>query len=129
MTMPRPQALAELREQTGLVDDEYSIHEDVAVTGEAFVLAWPNEDGSIERLSTTTRACAMPEYEAPTRARCARRCKVVARAEDGVRLTLYYPDRMEYYATKRGVQAGRDAGCQGVRALRQMSRLRQTNTA
>lgn len=32
-----------LREASGLVDDERVIHEDVCVTGEAFVMAWRDE--------------------------------------------------------------------------------------
>lgn len=99
------QALVGLREQSGLVDDEHSIHEDVCVTGEAFVLAWPNEEtGAIEAFHNDSRLCHA-EYDGanPRKMRYAAKWWPEA---DGVRLTLYYPDRMEYYATNRAYKPG-----------------------
>jgi hypothetical protein len=96
--------LRELREQTGLVDDEYSVHEDVAITGEAFVMAWPNEDGSIGAYHNDARLChAWYSADNP------RQMEGAAKwwpADEGVRLTMYYPDRFEYYVTKRGYKQG-----------------------
>jgi hypothetical protein len=99
------QALADLREQSGLVDDEFSIHEDVCVTGEAFVLAWPNEEtGAIEAFHNDSRLCHA-EYDGanPRQMRYAAKWWPEA---DGVRLNLYYPDHMEYYATNRAFKTG-----------------------
>ena len=98
------QALQTLREQSGLVDDEYSIHEDVAILGEAFVLAWPDEDGMIQAYHNDARLCHA-EYQADNPRRLAWAAKWWP-ADDGVRLTMYYPDRFEYYVTKRGFKAG-----------------------
>jgi hypothetical protein len=93
-----------LREQTGLVDDEYSVHEDVAVVGESFVLAWPDEDGAISAYHNDARLCHA-QYAADNPRRMAWAAKWWP-ADDGVRLTMYYPDRFEYYVTKRGFKQG-----------------------
>ncbi len=97
--------LADLREQTGLVDDEDSIHEDVAVTGEAFVLAWPNpETGEPEAFHNDSRLChAIYDSANPNLLRCAAKWWPEA---DGVRLNLYYSDRLEYYVTNRAYKPG-----------------------
>ncbi len=108
VTVPNDDATTELlrtlREQTGLVDDEYSVHEDVAITGEAFVLVWPNEAGGIDAYHNDARLCHA-EYDAANPRRMAWAAKWWPEP-DGVRLTMYYPDRFEYYVTKRGYKPG-----------------------
>ncbi len=98
------QTLADLREQSGLVDDEYSIHEDVCVTGEAFALVWPDEDGTIQAFHNDSRLCHA-EYDGAN----PRQMRFAAKwwpEGDAVRLNLYYPDHMEYYATNRAFKTG-----------------------
>ncbi len=96
--------LRALREQSGLVDDEASIHEDVAVTGEAFVLAWPTDEGGIQAFHNDSRLC-YAEYDAAN-PRSLRFAAKWWNEPGGVRLNLYYPDRLEYYATDREMKAG-----------------------
>lgn len=95
--------LADLREQSGLIDDDHSIHEDVCVTGEAFVLAWPNEDaGIVEAFHNDSRLChAIYDSANPRILRCAAKWWP---EDDRVRLNLYYADRIEYYATTRALK-------------------------
>lgn len=97
--------LADLWESTGLVDDVFGVHEDVAVTGEAFVIAWPNADGDPEAFHNDARLChALYDGENPRRMRVAAKWWSV---EDGkVRLTLYYADRLEYYESRRPYKEG-----------------------
>lgn len=97
-------ALRVLWEQTGLVDDEYGIHEDVAVTGESFVLAWPDEEGTVTAFQNDARLCHA-EYDAenPRQMRFAAKWWAV---DGGIRLTLYYADRLEYYAAAREFKGG-----------------------
>ena len=97
-------ALDTLREQSGLVDDEDAIHEDIAVTGEGFVIAWKNEDGTIEAFQNDSRLChAFYDDSNPHLLRAAAKWW----NEDGrIRLNLYYPDRIEYYATRRDFKEG-----------------------
>lgn len=96
--------LRDLWEMTGLIDDEYSIHEDIAVTGETFVIAWPDDDGNVQAFHNDARLCHV-EYdkENPHRIRFGSKWWAT---DDGVRLTLYYPDRLEYYVTKRTFTKG-----------------------
>ena len=97
--------LADLWEYTGLVDDVFGIHEDVAVTGEAFVIAWLNADGEPEAFHNDARLChALYDGENPRRMRVA--AKWWATEEGKIRITLYYADRLEYYESKRPYKEG-----------------------
>lgn len=120
-----------IREQSGLIDDEDQIHEDVAITGEAFVIAWlspmAEEAFRFPRILTTSTGEKLDistfqvsndevEYEIEAFRNDPRLCHVQYLAsnprrarfaakwwEDDfgyVRLTLYYPDRLEYYTTR-----------------------------
>lgn len=96
--------LATTWEQTGLVDDEYGVHEDVTVTGESFVMAWPDNADGVQAFHNDARLChAEYDQENPRQMRFAAKWW---NNGDGVRLTLYYPDRLEYYASRRGYKAG-----------------------
>ena len=97
-------ALRTLREQSGLVDDEDAIHESLCVVGEAFVLAWADETAGVQAFANDARLCHA-EYDAanPRRVRFAAKWWNEA---DAVRLNLYYPDRIEYYATNREFKHG-----------------------
>ena len=99
--------LAAIWEQTGLADDEYTVHEDVAVTGESFVIAWPDDDDMLQAFHNDARLChAEYDSENPRRLRFAAKWWNT----DGgfVRLTLYYPDRLEYYISKREYKTGEE---------------------
>jgi len=106
--------LQALREESGLVDDEHAIHEDVCVTGEAFVIAWPNEEqGTVEAFHNDSRLCwAGYDGDNPRRMRCAAKWWPDPDS-GGVRLTLYYPDRLEYYATKKPLKDGEQPDARG----------------
>ncbi len=91
-------ALALLWESAGLPDDEQSVHEDVAVTGEAYVIAWPDETGAMQAFYNDARLChVFYEPSNPRKKRFA--CKWWQETDETLRLTLYYPDRLEYYQT------------------------------
>lgn len=108
LTVPDDEAatktLRALREQSGLVDDEDAIHESLCVVGEAFVLAWADEATGVQAFHNDARLCHA-EYDSAN----PRRLRFAAKwwDESGVkRLNLYYPDRIEYYATKREFKQG-----------------------
>jgi hypothetical protein len=99
--------LQTLREQSGLIDDEAAIHEDVCVTGEAFVIAWrDDETGDIDAYQNDSRLChAFYAEDNPHQMRAAAKWWI----EDGiVRLNLYYADRIEYYSTVKKFNEGED---------------------
>lgn len=98
-------ALQVAREQSGLIDDEDALHEDLCVVGEAFCMVWPDElTGAPQAFRNDPRLCHA-EYEGDN----PRRLRFAAKWWDeggAIRLNLYYPDRTEYYATRREFQAG-----------------------
>ena len=98
------EALRALREQSGLVDDEHAIHESLCVTGEAFVLAWPDDAGGPQAFVNDARLCHA-EYDAANPRRLRFAAKWWSESE-AVRLNLYYPDRIEYYVTVREFKYG-----------------------
>lgn len=93
--------LRDLWESTGIVDDEYSIHEDVCVTGESFVICWPSEDGSTVEAFHNNARLVHAEYELDNPKKMRFAAKWWTDRENKVRLTMYYDDRLEYYIAKR----------------------------
>ena len=93
--------------ETGLLDEVYSVHEDVTVTGESFVIAWPDEEDVVQVYQNDARLChAQYDDENPRKMRFAAKWW---RAEDGkVRVNLYYADRIEYYISKREMKTGEE---------------------
>jgi hypothetical protein len=91
--------LADAWDAAGLTDDEYSVHEDLCITGEAFVIV-QESDAGFEAFYNDARLVHV-EYEPdnPRRKRFA--AKWWIDAERHARLTLYYPDRFEYYHTQQ----------------------------
>ena len=83
--------------QLALESDE--AHEAALVTGEAFVIVWPDEQGVPQAYFNDPRLCHVCyEAENPRKMRFAAKwwCE-----QDGItRLTLYYADRLEYYQTR-----------------------------
>lgn len=68
------------------------------VTGEAFVMVWPGEEGELEAFYNDSRLVHIfYEEDNPRRMRYA--AKWWAAADGKARLTLYYPDRLEYYVS------------------------------
>lgn len=97
--------LGALREQSGLVDDEDALHEDLCVVGEAFCMVWPDELTAMPQAFRNDPRLCHAEYDGAN----PRRLRFAAKWWEeggGVRLNLYYPDRMEYYATRREFQPG-----------------------
>jgi len=113
--------LQAIRESSGLMDDEAQIHEDVAITGEAFVIIWPAQeqpnqvvlpDGTpadistmggqagivVEAFRNDPRMCHVEyEFSNPRRPRFAAKWWEEG---DYLRMTLYYPDHLEHYTTR-----------------------------
>lgn len=83
--------------ELALESDE--VHESVMVAGEAFMIAWPDVDGEVQAYYNDPRLCHIfydPEF--PRVKRFASKWWVAD--DETMRMTLYYPDRLEYYATR-----------------------------
>jgi hypothetical protein len=97
--------LMELWRNTGLELDAYDAHLCTLVTGEAFVVCGQDEAGAVEAYYNDSRLCHMFYLETnPHLPSYAAKWWEEA-APDGrgtvTRLTLYYPDRFEYYQAPR----------------------------
>jgi len=85
--------------ENGMGIESTQVHEMALITGEAFVIAWEGENG-IEVFANDPRLCHV-FYESANRHKkrfAAKWFKDEAAA--CWRLTLYYPDRQEYYRTQ-----------------------------
>lgn len=90
--------LAELWTETELAIDAYDAHLCALVTGEAMIIAGQDEDGQIEAYYNDSRMCHV-EYEA-ARPRVKRFAAKLWRDDKLWRMTLYYPDRLEYWSVE-----------------------------
>jgi len=78
------------------------------VTGESFVFAWPNENGGIDAFYNDSRLVHIVySSENPRIVHYA--VKMWQADDKTMRLNLYYPDRIEYYATIKKADEVKDA--------------------
>lgn len=92
--------LTELWAKQGLGLESVDVHTAAFVTGEAFLIAWPNEKGEIETYYNDPRLCTV--FYDPERPKLIRFAAKWWNDEgDGKRhMTLYYPNRLEYYVSR-----------------------------
>jgi hypothetical protein len=84
--------------QLGLVSDD--VHEAALVCGEAFAIAWPNARNETRVYYNDPRLChVFYEDDDPYMVRFAAKWYDETSGEGKRRLTLYYPDRLEYYVS------------------------------
>ena len=74
------------------------------VTGEAFVLSWPNDEGGFESYYNDSRMVAV--FYEPDRPREMRMGAKWWVSDELIRLTLYYPDRLGYWAAEKPKNGG-----------------------
>lgn len=97
-------ALAEIWDESGITEELDTIHEEIAVVGESFVIAW--QDPATEEIEAYHNDARLVHVEYfQDKPRIARFGAKWWRGDDGrVYLTLYYPDRFEYYRSKEKVK-------------------------
>jgi len=88
----------ELWTTTEMTLDDVDVHLAALVIGESFVVVWPNEEGAVEAYYNDPRNCHL-FYETTNPRKKRMGCKWWVGDEGERRLTLYYPDRLEYYAS------------------------------
>lgn len=75
-------------------------HEAVLVTGEAFLIAWPDEENTPQAYYNDPRLCHV--FYDPSNPRVKQfAAKWFVDSDETVKLTLYYPDRLEYYRAQK----------------------------
>lgn len=81
------------------IESDY-VHEAALVTSESYLIVWPNENNQVEAFYNDPRLChAFYESGNPRKMRMA--AKMWVDEDEKYRLTLYYPDRLEYYRTTK----------------------------
>jgi hypothetical protein len=93
------QELADLFEETELDLDADDVHKAMLAIGEAFVIVWPNEDGTPGAYYNDPRMChVFYDEENPRKKGLA--AKWWQEVDGHWYVTLYYTDRLEKYRTK-----------------------------
>jgi hypothetical protein len=98
-----------LWESSGLELASDDVHEAELITGESYVICWKNDEGLMEAYFNDPRMCQV-FYDAqfPRVKKFAAKWYV---DDDGMmRLTLYYPERLEYYVSKGKAENISNAG-------------------
>lgn len=91
--------LAALWSEQNLAQDADEVHEAALVCGESFLVCWPDAQGEPQAYYNDPRLCHVV-YEAENQ-RQARFAAKWWNDEDGRRrMTLYYPDHLEYYVSR-----------------------------
>ncbi len=75
------------------------MHKDALISGESYVIAWPDESGMVQAYHNDPRL-AHVFYETANPRRKLFGAKWWKENDEETRLTLYYPDRLEYYVAK-----------------------------
>ena len=91
---------AVLSEASELLLESDDVHEAAMVAGEGYVICWPNDEDMMEMYVNDPRMCHLVyDSEYPRRKRFGAK---QFKAQDGsMRMTLYYPDRLEYYGSEK----------------------------
>lgn len=101
--------LDEIFEQSELGLESDAVHEGALVLGEAYFIGWPGADEEPQGYFNDARLCHLI-YDAEHQ----RIKRVAAKWFDGEddkgRMTLYYPDRLEYYRASRPLKDVHEAG-------------------
>jgi hypothetical protein len=91
-------AWKQMWEDSQLELESDDVHEAALVAGESYVVVWPDEDGWPQAYYNDPRLChVFYEQENPRRKKYA--AKWWRGEDEKLHMTLYYPDRLEYYAS------------------------------
>jgi hypothetical protein len=97
--------LTELGAATDIEIEAYDVHKDAFITGEGFLLAWPDEDGGFDLYANDPRLVhVFYEPEQPKQMQLAAKWW---RAGDATLLNLYYEDRIEHWVGPKNPRSGK----------------------
>jgi hypothetical protein len=100
--------LAGLFEDANLGLESDDVHLAMLVCGEAFVIAWKEDAGEVDAYYNDPRLVHV-QYDADNPRRMAWAAKRWVADDDTYRLTMYYPDHIEYYYTTAKAENVTDA--------------------
>lgn len=93
------QTWKEIWEGSQLELESDDVHEAELISGEAYIICWKNDDGKMEAYFNDPRLCQL-FYDAEFPRKKTFAAKWFVDDDERMRLTLYYPDRLEYYISK-----------------------------
>ena len=100
------QAWKEIWARSEIFLESDQVHEDALVAGEAYFIGWPDENGKPEGYTNDPRMCHIfYDAEYPRVKKFA--AKWWIDDENKRRITLYYPDHLEYYVSVKKI-SGKD---------------------
>jgi len=106
-------ALAGLWDLSELDLGSDDVHEAALVVGESYLVVWPDEEGVPQAHYNDPRLCHV-QYSAENPRIAAWAAKRWVDEAGKLRMTLYYPDRLEYY-----ISSGKSADVQTGKSLRE----------
>lgn len=92
-------AFKDLWEKLEMDLDSDEVHEAAMVAGEAFYIAWPDEDDNPDGYFNDPRMCTI-QYDAEFPRKKSWAAKWWQGDDEKMYLTMYYPDRLEYYVSE-----------------------------
>jgi len=104
--------------ELALVSDD--IHEMAIVVGEAYLIVWPDETGAPEAYANDPRMCHI-EYDPEHPRRMLWGAKRWVDNDGFTRMTIYYPDHLEYFVSTRKRSEGVSSGEWGSRSTTTVS--------
>lgn len=107
--VPATEQLVTLFVSTDLGLDSDDVHLAALVCGEAFVIVWPNVAGEIEAYYNDPRL-VHAQYDADNPRQMIWAAKRWVTDDGTYRLTMYYPDRIDYYLTTKKAEDVTSAG-------------------
>jgi hypothetical protein len=100
--------LADLFASTDMGLDSDDVHLGALVCGESYVIVWPDDDGAVEAYYNDPRL-VHAQYDADNPKRMSWAAKRWVTDDGTYRLTMYYPDRIEYFYTAAKAENVTDA--------------------
>ena len=102
---PASKRLTELGAATDLEIEAFDAHKDALITGEGFLLAWPDDEGGFDLYANDPRLVhAFYESESPKDIEFAAKWW---RVPGATMMNLYYPDRIEHWVGPKMPRSGR----------------------
>lgn len=100
--------LHEAWNRNGLQQDAFDAHQDALVTGEAYIIAWPDVENNLELYYNSSRMVHIfYDPDRPKRKQYA--AKWWKDSTGCYNMTLYYPDRLEHYKTAKATSLPENA--------------------
>jgi hypothetical protein len=121
--------LATLLSASSLLLEAADVHLGALVTGESYVIVWPDEETEIPEAYYNDSRNVHLFYQAASPRKKRFACKWWIGDDDYRYLTLYYPDRLEYYRSRKRVRNLNSTGTYSANEVQNGKGFEQTDAA